>query len=56
MKKVTALLFTAVLVLPLAVVLADDTQNVNGNIRVSGAVAVNSDGRLTQNMPFSSMI
>ena len=57
MKKVTALLFTAVLVLPLAVVLADDTQNVNGNIRVSGAVAVNSDGRLTQNIaPLSSTL
>ena len=50
MKRIPALLFTAMLVLASAVVFADDTQNVNGNIRVSGAVAVNSDGRLTQNI------
>ena len=48
MKRITGFLFT-VLLLPSAVVFADDIQY-NGNIRVSGAVAVNSDGRLTQNI------
>ena len=61
MRKITVLLFIAMLVLASALVFADDSQNIpetnfgqplniNGNIRVSGAVAVNSDGRLTQNI------
>jgi hypothetical protein len=50
MKKITLLLLTVLLVLASAVVFADDSQNVNGNIRVSGAIASNSDGRLTQNI------
>ena len=64
MKRIMVFLFIAVLVLPSVVAFADDGQNVpdlsatspnqplvvNGNIRVSGAIAENSDGRLTQNI------
>ena len=56
MKKITVLVFTLLLVLASAVVFADDVQY-NGNIRVSGAIASNSDGRLTQNIvPLSDIL
>ena len=49
MKTITVFLLTLLLVLPSAVVFADDVQY-NGNIRVSGAIAENSDGRLNRNI------